>query len=99
MPTDEPPDPGAREAAREASFDHVAIAVRRLTDPWPVLADVLATGSSLVTTIERARAAGGEVVAAVVALDREEGGRTAVEGALGDAPLHSLFTAADMQGG
>lgn len=67
--------------------------------PVAVLGDVLATGATLLTTIERARAAGGEVVAALVIVDRGEGGRQAVEEALGDAPFSSLFTAADIQGG
>ena len=49
MPSDQPPEPnqaprppgGGASTAGSISFDHVAIAVRRLTDPWPVFADVL----------------------------------------------------------
>ncbi len=43
MPSDEPAQPSRQHAtsASGLSFDHVAIAVRRPTDPWPVFADVL----------------------------------------------------------
>jgi orotate phosphoribosyltransferase len=64
--------------------------------PVAVVDDVLTTGGSLLAAVEKARRAGGVVVAALVAIDREEGGREAVEAALGDAPLHALCTAAEL---
>ncbi len=64
--------------------------------PVAVVNDVLTSGGSLVTAIERARQAGGVVVAALVVIDRDEGGRDAVAGALDAAPLHALFTAPEL---
>ena len=64
--------------------------------PVAVVDDVLTSGGSLVTAVEKARQAGGVVVGALVVVDRGEGGRAAAESALGDAPLHALFTAAEL---
>jgi orotate phosphoribosyltransferase len=64
--------------------------------PVAILDDVLTTGGSLVTATEVARQAGGAVVAALVVIDRGEGGRDAVQAVLGDAPLHALFTAPEL---
>ena len=41
--------------------------------------DVITTGGSTITAIERMREAGLEVIAAAVIIDREEGGREAIE--------------------
>lgn len=64
--------------------------------PVAVVDDVLTSGGSLVTALERARQAGGVVVAALVVIDRDEGGAGAVRDALGGAPLHALFTAPEL---
>lgn len=64
--------------------------------PVAVVDDVLTSGGSLVTAIERSRQAGGVVVGALVVVDRDEGGRDAVAAALGEAPLHALFTAPEL---
>jgi orotate phosphoribosyltransferase len=64
--------------------------------PVAVVDDVLTSGGSLVAAVEKARQAGGVVVAAVVVIDRDEGGRARAEAALGGAPLHALFTAAEL---
>jgi orotate phosphoribosyltransferase len=64
--------------------------------PVAVVDDVLTSGGSLATAIEKSRQAGGVVVAAIVVIDREEGGREAVEGLLDGAPLHALFTANEL---
>jgi orotate phosphoribosyltransferase len=64
--------------------------------PVAVVDDVLTSGGSLVAAVEKARQAGGEVVAAAVVIDRDEGGRDAAAGVLGDAPLHALFTAPEL---
>jgi orotate phosphoribosyltransferase len=61
--------------------------------PVAVVDDVLPSGGSLVSAIEKARQAGGVVVAALVVIDRDEGGADAVGEVLGDAPLHALFSA------
>lgn len=64
-----------------------------------VVDDVLTSGGSLLTAVDRARKAGCEVVAALIVIDRGEGGREAVEAELGDAPLHALFTSAELLDG
>jgi orotate phosphoribosyltransferase len=64
--------------------------------PVAVVDDVLTSGGSLVTAVEKARQAGGVVVGALVVIDRGEGGRAAAEAALGPAPLHALFTADEL---
>ena len=64
--------------------------------PVAVVDDVLTSGGSLISAVEKARQAGGVVVAALVVIDRDEGGRDAADAALGDAPLHALFTAPEL---
>lgn len=64
--------------------------------PVAVVDDVLTSGGSMITAIEKARQAGGIVVAAVVVIDRAEGGREAIAPVLGDAPLHALFTGPEL---
>lgn len=66
--------------------------------PVAVVDDVMATGATLVGAIERARAAGGIVVAALAVIDRESGGRDAVEAVLDDAPLHVMVGAGELLG-
>ena len=66
--------------------------------PVAVVDDVLTSGGSLVTAIDRARRAGGMVTAALVVVDRGEGGRERVEAELGGAPLHVIFTAGEVLG-
>ena len=67
--------------------------------PVAVVDDVLTSGGSMLTAIEKTRQAGGVVVAALVVVDRGEGGSTAVEAELGAAPLHALFTARELLDG
>lgn len=64
--------------------------------PVAVVDDVLTSGGSLVKAVEKARQAGGVVVSALVVIDRAEGGREAAAEALGDIPLHALFTAPEL---
>ncbi len=66
--------------------------------PVAVVYDTLTTGGSIIDAIHTARKAGGEVIAALVVIDREEGGREAVEAELGAAPLHALFGASELLG-
>lgn len=58
-----------------------------------VVEDVITTGASAIKAVERARAEGLEPVAAFALVDRQEGGREAIE-ALG-VKVHSLFTRED----
>jgi len=67
--------------------------------PVAVVDDVLTSGGSLATAIEKARQAGGLVVAAVVVIDRDEGGRETIEQLLDGAPLIALFTANELLAG
>jgi len=65
--------------------------------PVAIVDDVLTSGGSMLTALERARAAGAQVVAALVVVDRQEdGGREKVEEQLDGAPLHALFTAQEL---
>ncbi len=66
--------------------------------PVAVVDDTLTTGGSILDAIRIARKAGGEVVAALVVIDREEGGREAVEAELDGAPLHAMFGASELLG-
>lgn len=60
----------------------------RAAMPVVILEDVVTTGASTLRAIERARAAELDVVRVVALVDREEGGREAVEA---QAPLTALF--------
>src|SRR5689334_21821143 len=51
----------------------------RAGDRVAVIEDVITTGGSALRAIEAVRAAGGEVVGALALVDREEGGREAIE--------------------
>ena len=62
-------------------------------DPVVVVDDVCTTGGSTIKAIEQARAAGYVVVAAICLVDREEGGRAAIEKL---CPFHALFTAREL---
>lgn len=60
--------------------------------PVVILEDVVTTGASTLRAVERARDAGLRVVHVVALVDREEGGREAVEAV---APLTALFCKRD----
>jgi orotate phosphoribosyltransferase len=60
--------------------------------PVVILEDVITTGASTLRAIERARGAELTVVHVVALVDREEGGREAVEA---EAPLTALFARSD----
>lgn len=61
-----------------------------------VVDDVITTGGSTVKAIEAIRNEGGEVAFALVLVDREEGGRAAIE-EIG-VPVVSLFTRSELLG-
>lgn len=68
--------------------------VKNLRENMPVviLEDVVTTGASTLRAIERAREGGLNVVRVIALVDREEGGREAVEA---EAPLTALFRKRD----
>jgi orotate phosphoribosyltransferase len=57
-----------------------------------VVEDVITTGGSALKAVEAVRAAGGVVVGVLALVDRQEGGREAIEVAAG-VPVISLVTA------
>jgi orotate phosphoribosyltransferase len=63
-----------------------------------VVEDVVTSGGSVITAIERLREEGVELVGALAVVDRLAGGRQAIEAALGDptVPYVSLFTIDDV---
>ncbi len=63
-----------------------------------VVDDVCTTGGSTITAIEAVQAAGMTVAAVLCLVDREQGGRTAIEAAIGGAPFIAAFTASDVRG-
>jgi orotate phosphoribosyltransferase len=62
-------------------------------DPVVVVDDVCTTGGSTLKAIEQAQRAGYHIVAAICLVDREEGGREAIEK---HCPFHALFTAREL---
>ena len=65
--------------------------------PVVIVDDVCTTGGSTITAIEAARQAGMIVAGVLCLVDREQGGRAAIEQAAAGAPLFSLFTAEDIR--
>ncbi|HCQ81027.1 MAG TPA: orotate phosphoribosyltransferase [Verrucomicrobiales bacterium] len=65
-------------------------------DKVVVVDDVITTGGSTLKAIEAIRAAGGEVVFCLVLVDREEGGRAAIESE--GIPVVSIFTRNELLG-
>ena len=67
-----------------------------------IVDDVCTTGGSTITAIEATRAAGMHILAVFCLVDREQGGRAAIEQALAASgtetiPFLSIFTAADVR--
>jgi len=62
-------------------------------DPVVIVEDTCTTGASIIKAIEPAKAAGWNVIAAVCLVDREEGGREAIEK---HSPFYALFTAREL---
>jgi orotate phosphoribosyltransferase len=63
--------------------------------PVAIVEDVCTTGGSTLKAIERARIHGLDVKRVIVLVDREEGGREAIEK---EVPLNALFRRADFPG-
>lgn len=66
----------------------------RAGDRVVVVEDVITTGQSALSAVEAIRGAGGEVVGVLAVVDREEGGREALEGA--GLRVRSLATAREI---
>ena len=62
-----------------------------------IVDDVCTTGGSTLTAIAAAREAGMTVAGALCLVDRQGGGREAIEAALAGAPFISVFTADDVR--
>ena len=62
-----------------------------------IVDDVCTTGGSTITAIEAAREAGMKVVGVLCLVDREQGGRVAIEAVAEGAPFLALFTAAEVR--
>lgn len=65
-------------------------------DKVVVVDDVITTGGSTLKAIEAIRKAGGEVVFCLVLVDREEGGKNAIEA--DGVPVVSIFTRSELLG-
>jgi orotate phosphoribosyltransferase len=64
-----------------------------LGDPVAIVEDTCTTGGSLLRAMDQAEAAGMKVIAAICLVDREEGGREAIEER---CPFYALFTAREL---
>ncbi len=62
-----------------------------------VVDDVCTTGGSTITAIEAVQTAGMRVAAVLCLVDREQGGRDAIQFAIGSAPFLAVFTASDVR--
>jgi orotate phosphoribosyltransferase len=62
-----------------------------------IVDDVCTTGGSTLTAIYAARAAGMHVAAVLCLVDREQGGREAIEEVIGNAPFISLYTQSEVR--
>ncbi|HXC96966.1 MAG TPA: orotate phosphoribosyltransferase [Edaphobacter sp.] len=62
-----------------------------------IVDDVCTTGGSTITAIEAAREAGMHVAGVLCLVDREQGGRAAIEAACNGAPFIAVFTAAEVR--
>jgi orotate phosphoribosyltransferase len=62
-------------------------------DPVVMVEDTCTTGGSLLKAVDQAEAAGMKVIAAICLVDREEGGRGAIEKR---CPFYALFTAREL---
>lgn len=62
-----------------------------------IVDDVCTTGGSTITAIEAAREAEMKVIGVLCLVDREQGGRTAIEAVADYAPFVSVFTAAEVR--
>ena len=62
-----------------------------------IVDDVCTTGGSTITAIEAAREAGMHVAGVLCLVDREQGGRAAIEAACNGAPFLAVYTASEVR--
>jgi orotate phosphoribosyltransferase len=79
-----------KEYGTSRRFEGALVAGERVV----LVEDVVTTGGAALAAVEVLRAAGAEVVEAVVVVDREQGGREAFAAA--GVPLRALFTKSDL---
>ena len=65
--------------------------------PVVIVDDVCTTGGSTITAIEATRDAGMNVIGVLCLVDREQGGRAAIEATIPGVPFLSVFTATDVR--
>jgi orotate phosphoribosyltransferase len=83
-----------RKEAKQHGTGRLIEGPYREGDRVVVIEDVITTGGSALRAVEALRAAGGTVVGVLAVVDREEGGREAIEAA--GLPVVALARAADI---
>ena len=87
-----------RKEAKEHGTSAAVEGARNVADGAAVvlLEDTVTTGGSSIRALHRLREGGYRPLAIIGVVDRQEGGREAIEGA--GVPFHALFTRADLVG-
>ena len=87
-----------RKAAKEHGTSAAVEGARNVADGAAVvlLEDTVTTGGSSIRALDRLREGGYRPLAIIGVVDRQEGGREAIEGA--GVPFHALFSRADLVG-
>ena len=83
-----------RKEAKEYGTSKALEGVMEAGDRVTVLEDVLTTGGAALDAVDKVRAAGGEVIAVIGVLDREEGATEAF--ARAQVPFRALFRRSDL---
>lgn len=94
---DAPPTVDAFSVRKEAKQHGAARRIEgcfRAGAPVVVVEDVITTGGSAITAVDAVREAGGLVSGVLAVVDREEGGRAAIE--RHGCPVATLVTARDL---
>jgi orotate phosphoribosyltransferase len=69
----------------------------RAGDVVAVVEDVITSGKSALSAVERCRAEGLQIVQIVVLVDREEGGLQAIRAVIPGVPVSAIFTFAEIE--
>ncbi len=83
-----------RKEAKQHGTGRLVEGPFRQDDRVVVIEDVITTGGSALRAVDSIRAAGGQVLGVLALVDREEGGREALEGA--GLAVHALARASDI---
>jgi orotate phosphoribosyltransferase len=86
-----------RKEAKDHGTSRALEGTLRPGDRVTMIEDVVTTGGAALAAVEKVRAAGGEVIALLAVLDREEGGGAAFAGA--GVPFRPLFRRSDLPAG